>query len=98
VTIARGAYPLAIDIAFDVIPGTTRILLRSNASSDSLAVCWVEIHKKSGISLSTSDASAASGASARTGPGANSVTCTPDLSSSPRSDSLKVLAKALVAA
>ncbi|GAB4699328.1 hypothetical protein MOKP122_30740 [Mycobacterium avium subsp. hominissuis] len=85
-------------MALDVSPGTTRILLRPNASSDTRAVCSVEIHKKSGTSRSTIEASASSGRSVRTGPGANSVTCTPEPRSSPRSDSLNVLTKALVAA
>ena len=53
----------------DVTPGTTRILLRSRPSSDSLAVCSVEIHRKSGISFSTSDCSSALGSVSRTGPG-----------------------------
>lgn len=95
---ARGAYWLATDIAFDVRPGTTRILLRSKAFSDTRAVCSVEIHRKSGTSFSTSDASDASGSSVRTGPGASTVTCTPEPRSSPRRDSLKVFTKALVAA
>ena len=47
----------ATDIALLVTPGTIRILLRSRPSSDSLAVYSVEIHRKSGISLSTSDCS-----------------------------------------
>ncbi len=95
---ARGAYPLATDMALDVTPGTTRILLRSRPSSDSFAVCSVEIHRNSGTSLSTSDTSPGSGDDVRTGPGASSVTCTPVLLSSPRSDSLNVLTNALVAA
>src|SRR6185312_14276880 len=94
----RVVEPDATDIAFDVTPGTTRILLRSKPSSDSLAVYSVEIHRKSGISFSTSDCSAASGNVSRTGPGASSVTCTPARLSSPRSDSLNELTKALVAA
>ena len=98
VTIARGAYPLATDIAFDVTPGTTRILLRSMPSSEMRAVYSVSIHRKSGINRSTSDCSAGSGSSVRTGPGASSVTWTPESFSSPRRDSLNVLANALVAA
>ena len=98
VTIERGAYPDATDIALDVSPGTTRILLCSKPSSEIRAVYSVLIHKKSGISRSTSDCSSGSGSSVRTGPGASNVTCTPELFSSPRSDSLKVLANALVAA
>src|ERR1700752_271943 len=94
---ARGAYPLATDMAFDVKPGTTRILLRANASSDTWAVCSVEIHMKSGTNLSTSVASASSGRSVRTGLGASNVTCTPEPRSSPRIDSLKVFTNALVA-
>ena len=82
----------------EVTPGTTRILLFSNPSSDSCAVCSTEIHRKSGISRSTSEASSGSGISVRTGPGASSVTCTPVFFNSPRSDSLKVLANALLAA
>ena len=56
----RGVYPDATDIAFDVTPGTTRILLRSNPSSEIFAVYSVEIHRKSGISFSTSDCSCSS--------------------------------------
>ena len=52
---ARGAYPLATDIALDVTPGTTRILLRSRPSREMRAVYSVSIHRKSGISRSTSD-------------------------------------------
>src|ERR1700731_3256354 len=97
-TIVRGAYWLAADMALDVRPGTTRILLRANASSDFGAVYSVEIHRKSGTSFSTIDASAGSGSSVRTGPGASSVTCTPVFRSSPRNDSLNVFTNALVAA
>ncbi|SLJ83197.1 Uncharacterised protein [Mycobacteroides abscessus subsp. abscessus] len=65
---------------------------------ETLAVYSEETHMKSGTMRSTIDASAGSGASVRTGPGASSVTCTPVSFSSPRSDSEKVLAKALLAA
>ena len=85
-------------MAFDVTPGTTRILLRSNASSDCFAVYSVEIHRKSGISFSTSDCSCSEGNVSRTGPGASNVTFTPARLSSPRKDSLNVLTNALVAA
>src|ERR1700758_5333954 len=64
---ARGAYPLATDMAFEVNPGTTRILLRANPYSDNRAVCSVEIHRKSGTSLSTSEAAVSSGRAVRTG-------------------------------
>ena len=67
-------------------------------SSEMRAVYSVSIHRKSGINRSTSDCSAGSGSSVRTGPGASSVTWTPESFSSPRRDSLKVLANALVAA
>src|SRR5690348_6029027 len=98
VTMARGEYPDATDIAFDVTPGTTRILLRSKPSNDCRAVYSVEIHRKSGISFSTRDCSASWGSASRTGPGASNVTCTPARLSSPRSDALNVLTNALVAA
>src|SRR5271169_2313438 len=95
---ARGAYWLATDIALDVTPGTMRILLCAKASSDLRAVYSVEIQKKSGTSFSTIDASDGSGRSERTGPGASSVTCTPDFRTSPRNDSLNVFTNAFVAA
>src|SRR3978361_1981605 len=97
-TIARGAYPLAADIALDVTPGTTRILLRAKPSNETRAVYSVSIHKKSGINLSTRDCSSGLGNSVRTGPGASTVTCTPADFTSPRRDSLNVLTKAFVAA
>ncbi|SKW40247.1 Uncharacterised protein [Mycobacteroides abscessus subsp. abscessus] len=85
-------------MALDVMPGTTRILLRSNAFRETRAVYSPLIHRKSGTTLSTIEASAGSGSTVRTGPGASNVTCTPVPLSSPRSDSEKVFAKALVAA
>jgi hypothetical protein len=62
------------------------------------AVYSVEIQRKSGTSFSTIDASDGSGRSERTGPGASSVTCTPDFRTSPRNDSLNVFTNAFVAA
>jgi hypothetical protein len=95
---ARGMYWLATDITFEGMPGTTRILLRPNPSNDTFAVYAAETHTKSGTNLLATDSSTDSSIPVRTGPGANSVTCTPELRSSPRNDSLKVFRNALVEA
>ena len=91
-------YCPATDMPLLRMPGTTRILFSASASSETFAVYSLEIHRKSGTSLSTIEASAGSGASVRTGPGASRVTLTPLPLSSPRSDSEKVFTNALVAA
>ena len=41
----RGRYWLATDIAFAGMPGTTRILLRPNASNDTFAAYSAETHR-----------------------------------------------------
>ena len=58
-TMPRGRYWLATDIAFPGMPGTTRILLRPNASNPTFAVYSAETHRKSGTSLPTAEASTA---------------------------------------